>query len=83
MRLTLEEDLPRSDFSLIVGTNLWLGFWTADSIDDFSTGGYMAVYAGFGMSFSRLLAPIVSNLNALQVSEKLCSSSSSALPSCV
>ncbi|KAJ2926057.1 hypothetical protein H1R20_g11027, partial [Candolleomyces eurysporus] len=32
-----------------VGNNLWLGFWTADSVDNFSTGQYMAVYAGFGL----------------------------------
>ncbi|KAJ2912814.1 hypothetical protein MD484_g7600, partial [Candolleomyces efflorescens] len=32
-----------------VGTNLWLGFWTANSIDHFDTGKYMAVYACFGL----------------------------------
>ncbi|RDB25946.1 Multidrug resistance-associated protein 1 [Hypsizygus marmoreus] len=31
-----------------VGNNLFLGFWTAQSIKGFSQGEYMAVYAGFG-----------------------------------
>ncbi|KAG2004853.1 ATP-binding cassette transporter [Coprinopsis cinerea AmutBmut pab1-1] len=33
-----------------VGTNLWLGFWTADEIPAFDNGRYIAVYAGFGVA---------------------------------
>lgn len=36
------------DQFMIVGNNLFLGFWTARSIDGFRHGDYMAVYAALG-----------------------------------
>lgn len=33
---------------IAVGNNLFLGFWTGGTIDGFSQGQYMAVYAGLG-----------------------------------
>ncbi|KAF9466008.1 multidrug resistance-associated ABC transporter [Collybia nuda] len=42
-----------------VGNNLFLGFWTADSIEGFTRGQYMAVYGGLGAAqavFSYLLS---------------------------
>ncbi|KAL0958947.1 hypothetical protein HGRIS_014261 [Hohenbuehelia grisea] len=42
----------------IVGTSVFLGFWTSSSIPGFRQGDYMAVYAGFGAAhalFSMLL----------------------------
>jgi ATP-binding cassette, subfamily C (CFTR/MRP), member 1 len=35
-------------FMLAVGNNLFLGFWTSNSVHGFSQGDYMAVYAGLG-----------------------------------
>ena len=34
----------------LVGNNLLLGFWTADSIPGFNEGQYMALYAGLGLA---------------------------------
>lgn len=55
-----------------VGNNLFLGFWTAQSIPGFRQGEYMAVYAGFGaaqavfsfiLSFAFALASLTASLN--------------------
>lgn len=35
-------------YHVAVGNNLFLGFWTAESIDGFTQGQYMAVYGGLG-----------------------------------
>ena len=35
---------------LSVGNNLFLGFWTAESIHGFSEGDYIAVYTGLGVA---------------------------------
>jgi len=37
--------------SSLVGSNLFLGFWTSQSIDGFKQGDYMAVYACLGMYY--------------------------------
>ncbi|KAF8962130.1 multidrug resistance-associated ABC transporter [Flammula alnicola] len=55
-----------------VGNNLFLGFWTANSIPGFKQGNYMAVYAALGvaqaiftfiLSFSFAIASLVASLN--------------------
>ncbi|KAH9476201.1 ABC-type transporter cicA [Psilocybe cubensis] len=55
-----------------VGNNLFLGFWTANSIHGFKQGDYMAVYAALGMaqavfqfilSFSFAIASLIASLN--------------------
>ncbi|CAK5271106.1 unnamed protein product [Mycena citricolor] len=52
-----------------VGNNLFLGFWTAESIPGFHQGDYMAVYAGLGFatsifSFALSIALSISSLIA-------------------
>jgi hypothetical protein len=37
-------------FFLLVGNNLFLGFWTSESIPGFRQGDYMAVYAALGVA---------------------------------
>ncbi|PPQ81812.1 hypothetical protein CVT25_013648 [Psilocybe cyanescens] len=55
-----------------VGNNLFLGFWTANSIHGFRQGDYMAVYAALGMaqaifqfilSFSFAIASLIASLS--------------------
>ncbi|KAJ7175337.1 multidrug resistance-associated ABC transporter [Mycena filopes] len=55
-----------------VGNNLFLGFWTSNSIEGFHQGDYMAVYAGLGVasaffsfltSFGFAIASLAASLN--------------------
>ncbi|KAJ4474268.1 multidrug resistance-associated ABC transporter [Lentinula aciculospora] len=58
-----------------VGNNLFLGFWTAESIPGFGQAQYMAVYAALGfaqalftflLSFSFAIAGLIASLNLFQ-----------------
>lgn len=41
-------DVRELTLASLVGNNLFLGFWTAQSIPGFRQGDYMAVYAALG-----------------------------------
>ncbi|KAF8915697.1 multidrug resistance-associated ABC transporter [Mucidula mucida] len=60
-----------------VGNNLMLGFWTADSINGFTQGQYMGVYAGLGaaqavfaflLSFCFALSALIASLRMFKAS---------------
>ncbi|KII85509.1 hypothetical protein PLICRDRAFT_145262 [Plicaturopsis crispa FD-325 SS-3] len=62
-----------------VGNNLFLGFWTAESIHGFKQGDYMAVYAALGvaqalfsfmLSFGFALASLFASLNMFRAALK-------------
>ncbi|KXN89182.1 Multidrug resistance-associated protein 1 [Leucoagaricus sp. SymC.cos] len=62
-----------------VVNNLFLGFWTSQSIRGFKQGDYMAVYAGFGvasaifmflMSFSFAVLSLIASLNLFRTALK-------------
>ena len=49
MRICVDHDCMRtSEWRFLVTNNLFLGFWTARSIDGFSQGQYIGVYAALG-----------------------------------
>ena len=49
MRICVDHDcMRRSEWRILVTNNLFLGFWTARSIDGFSQGQYIGVYAALG-----------------------------------
>ncbi|EJU01830.1 hypothetical protein DACRYDRAFT_52395 [Dacryopinax primogenitus] len=56
-----------------VGNNLFLGFWTSDSISDFSQSGYMGMYAGLGgaQAFFAFLSALFLSLTAIEASRNL------------